>query len=362
MRLSLPDLQHFSLCAMTVFVLTACGSEPELNDSQESAPARPAKLIQLSETSGVQFLNYPAVVESQALSVLSFEISGVLTDLLVVSAQPVKKGDVLAKLDQRNLQTDLKSAKSQYKNADSEYQRALRLVKKNAISRSELDQRKSTRDVNKAKLDIANKALQDSVLVAPYSGMIAKVSVEKLQPIQAGSDAITILGEGGLEAKINIPASIISKAGRGGDRDSENNYFTLESDPQRKIPASFKEASLEADAASQTYEVTFGFEGPEDLIILPGMNGTVWLRDPSTSSTTFGGLSVPLTAITSDGDQNYVWVVDPKTQEVSKRTIEIAPVVGESLRIISGLESGETIVETGISALAEGMKVTKWAQ
>lgn len=362
MRSKRTGLYYLSLCTLSAVVLSACGNEPEQASSSDTAAARPAKLIQLSETSGVTFLNYPAIIESQALTVLSFEVGGVLTDVMVVSAQQVTKGDVLAKLDQTKLQADLKSATAQYKNAEDEYQRGLRLVKQNAISRSEVDKRKSTRDVNKSSLDLAKKALNDSVLVAPYSGAIAKVSVEIRQAIQAGESVITLLGEGGLEAKINIPASVISKAGRNKNNESNNSYFTLESDPKRQIPASFKEVVLEADSTSQTYEVTFAFEAPEDVIVLPGMNGTVWFQDPSTSSTTTGRLSLPLTAISSNGDENFVWVVDPETQEVSRRTIEIKKDVGENLEIVSGLKSGDTIVETGISALSEGMKVTRWVK
>ena len=105
---------------------------------------------------------------------MSFEVGGILKELLVVEAQKVNQGDVLAKLDQRDLQAKLKSARAQFDNADAEYQRALQLIKGDVIfSRSTLEQRKSQRDVSKAQLETAEKALQDTVLLAPYSGNIA---------------------------------------------------------------------------------------------------------------------------------------------------------------------------------------------
>ena len=68
--------------------------------------------------------------------------------VMVIEAQKVTKGEMLAKLDQRDLLTQLKSARAQFKNANIEYQRTLRLIKQDAISSCKLEERKSKRDVN----------------------------------------------------------------------------------------------------------------------------------------------------------------------------------------------------------------------
>lgn len=361
MRTKLSCFIQLFLSILPIFLLTACDSESPSHANKTEALIRPAKLIQIGETNSDDFLNYPAVIKSKQLTVLSFEVGGMLNELLVVEAQRVQKGEVLAKLDQRDLLTKLKSARAEFKNADAEYQRALRLIKQDAISRSELEKRKSQRDVKKSQLETSEKALQDSVLVAPYSGAIAKVSIDKRQIIKPGEPAITLLGKEGLEAKINLPSSIIAKA-REQKEPATDSYIVLDAAPSRHIPAIFKEASLEADAASQTYEVTFAFDAPEDLVILPGMNAIVWFKDPSKSMSNISKISVPLTAIVTDGNQKYVWVVDSSSMTVSKRNIVVEPGVGASLGVISGLESGETIVGAGVSVLSDGMKVSPWSK
>jgi len=361
MRTKLSCIIHFSLYIFVVFLLVACDSESPSTKKEIAAQVRPAKLIEVGQVNTDDFLNFPAVIHSQQLSVLSFEVGGMLIELRVAEAKKVKKGEVLAKLDQRDLLTKLKSARAQFENADTEYQRALRLIKEDAISRSVLEQRKSQRDVSKSQLDTAQKALQDSVLVAPYSGAIAKVSIEKRQIIKPGEPAITILGGKGLEAKINLPASIIAKA-RKQKEPATDSYIILDAAPDRHIPAIFKEASLEADAASQTHEVTFAFDAPEGLNILPGMNAVVWFKDPSKSATTISKISIPLTAIATDGDQKYVWVVDKESMTVSRKNIVVEEGVGVNLNVTSGLESGEMIVAAGVSYLSEGMKVRPWSK
>ena len=352
---------HLTVTVSCLFLMTACdsGSAPDVQEWEVSA--RPAKLLLVGNTSSSDLLNYPAVIQAQQLSRLSFEVGGTLSEVLVVAAQQVTKGEVLARLDQRDLVSQRDSARAQFENADTVYQRALRLIAEDAISRSELEQRKSQHDVNKAQLETAEKALQDSSLVAPHSGAVSRVAVEVSQVVSRGEEAIDILGNAGLEAVINVPSSVVAAADRK-ERPQLEAYVVLDAAPDRRIPIVFKEASLEADAASQTYEVTFTFSSPGDLIILPGMNGIVWVEDSRVSAGGSDDVSIPLTAIATDGDQKYVWVLDENTMTVSKRVVTIGVGVGTAVNVVSGLTPGETIVAAGVSALSEGMKVASWSK
>lgn len=342
---------------IVLFLLSACDSE---NPSQQMAESivRPAKLMEVGRGNNTKMLSYPAIVQSRNLSSLAFQVGGRLDELLVVEATLVEQGDVLAKLDQRDLQTKLMSAKAQYENADSEYQRALRLIEQDAIARSVLEQRKTQVEVSKSLLESAEKALDDAVLVAPFAGAVSKVFVEKQQIVQAGETAMTILGKGNYEALINLPASIVATSQSRKD-DRSDIYIVLDAAPERQIPADFAEVSLEADVVSQTYAATFTFEVPTDLVILPGMNAIVWINGPRSSEER---LSIPLTAIAIDGDQKYVWVVDHKSMIVSRRNIIIEDGIGIELNVSSGLKSGELVVAAGVSSLSEGMKVRPWTK
>jgi RND family efflux transporter MFP subunit len=359
MQIKLSYFSRLALAAVTVFLFTACDSETPTPDNKTDSLIRPAKLLEVGQTKSDDFLNYPAVIRSQKLSVLSFEVSGTLKELLVVEAQEIQQGEVLAKLDQRDLQTKLKSARPQFDNANTEYQRAVRLMKEDAISRSLLEQRQSQRDVNQSQLEAAEKALEDSVLIAPYSGNIAKISIKEQQAVQAGEPAITILGIGGLEASINMPSRIMAVARVGRNSDASP-YLVLEVAADRRIPIRFKEASLEADTSSQTYEVTFTFDPVDGLNILPGMNATVWLKNPGKLVAGSLEARIPLTALMTDGDQQYVWVVNSESMVVTRRNVTLEEGVGVDLNVSSGLEVGETIVAAGVSSLSEGMKVRPW--
>ncbi len=348
----------FSL--VTLFFISACSKEPMLSEDTQLA-SRPAKLMILGQNSNDTFLKYPATVKAENVSALSFEVGGVVSELLVVESQEVQKGDVLAKLDVRDLQANLQSAQALFDSANSEFERAERLIKQDAISKSVFEQRRSQRDVNQAQLDTAQKALDDAVLVAPFAGYVAGVTIKAKQAIQAGTTAITILGFGQMEATINLPASIMALADRN-DEGVKVAYLLFSFAPEQRIQATFKEASLSADSASQTYQVTFTFSSPQNMNVLPGMNATLWFQDPRQRMTAADEVSIPIAAVGIDGEQKYVWVVDPSDNTVSRRNISIQDGIGETLVVTSGLEFGDTVVAAGISSISAGMKVHPWSK
>lgn len=356
---------YSSLCRSTLGIITiaslvGCGAKPEVATGDGTPKSRPAKLLKVGHPADYALLRYPAVIDSAESTTLAFQVSGLLIDLPVNEASTVKHGDVLAKLDPRDFQNKVNIAQAKFTEAKTSYDKAVNLSKQDAIAGSTLDQRKSDFDVAKANLDVVIKALNDATLTAPFEGVVASIPVKKLQTIQAGSPVISILGRGGLEAKFNIPARIVANSKRDVEDGAETGFVTLEAAPDQRIPAVFKEASLFADGATQTFEITMSFEEPDNLAILPGMNASVWITDPSKRGKT-NIISIPATAISVDGDKKYVFVVDEDTMAISKREITIEKDAGSSIYVSSGLKNGETIVSTGVSYLAEGMIVRAWS-
>ncbi len=340
-------------------LIVSCDFQDNSEDTGLSPQIRPAKLTIVSSGQGENLLNYPAVIDVSEAASLAFQVSGEVLELLVNELQKVEVGDTLASLDQRDYLAKKNSALEQFKNADAEYKRAVALYKEDAISKSILEQRKSQRQVNKLALDSAEKALSDTVLKSPISGVVAAVYIKKRELVKQNEVAILIHGTKGFEARINLPASVIATAKK---NHKDKSFVILEAAPQRKIPTEFIELSLQADDATQTYTATFAFSAPDDLIILPGMNGMIWFEDPSKSTNATQALSIPLTAVFSESEQKFVWLVDQSTMTVSKKNVILEIGVGDTLNIVSGLEEGDMIVSAGTSLLSDGLKVRAWSK
>ena len=344
------------ILAITLVTVASCSGE-DIDQTGEPV-VRPVKLMTLSHASDVQTSRYPAVISAGRFSELSFQVGGLIEEIAVVDAKAVNAGDLIARLDQRDFQSQVSSARSTFQNAEEEYQRAVRLAKEDAIARSVLEQRESQRDIAKAQLDTAEKALEDTELRAPFNGVVAQVPVRERQSIPAGQMVAALIDMNTLEVTVNLPARVIAESQEVEDRGS---FVILEAAPGTRIPATFKEANLLADTASQTYGVTFTFEPPANIVILPGMNATVELSSARRSVTSvINRISVPLSAIASDGSSRYVWVVDHDSMTVSRREITVADGIGEYAIVTEGLAPGETIATAGASFLAEGMQVRPW--
>ncbi len=241
----------------------------------------------------------------------------------------------------------------------------MRLSQADAIARSVLEQRKSQRDVAKSQLDTAEKALGDTVVRAPFPGIVAEIPIKRRQTVSAGQIIATLIGTenlagaGIVEATVNMPAIVIA---RSQEAETRSAVVILDAAPDIRIDATYKSASLLADSTSQTYAVTFTFDPPGDLIILPGMQATLELSSVRrTSDSQALRISVPLSAILSDGTARYVWVIDEDSMIASKREVTVSDGIGESAVVTEGLALGEMIATAGASYLAEGMQVRSWS-
>lgn len=349
-------LKVTSLLILAV-LLTSCSS-PE--DGVSITPkVRPAKLVTVTQASTSRSLSFPAIIEAENSSELTFQVSGQITQLTVLEGDEVKKGQIIARVEERDYSNSLAQAQAQFDNAETEYQRAKRLADQNAISRSVLETRRTNRDVAKAVLDTANKTKGDTVLRAPFSGFISKVFVKRYQNIQA-KEAIANIQSNDMVAIINAPADIVARTPQ---LEPTSTSVVLDSALEMALPAIFKEASGQADPTTQTYEVSFSFKSPDNIFVLPGMTATVnsEFQFNDLSDIVPSGIAVPVAAVMAEGSDLFVWRVNPSTMEISRAQIITGMGMSEQNVIVtSGISAGETIVAAGGSYLHEGMKVRAW--
>ena len=345
------------IIVLIIFLVSVVSCDFAEDDEVREPLVRPVKMMTLSPASDVETTRYPVTVSAGQFSELSFQVGGLIEEVAVDDAQEVNAGDVIARLDQRDFQSQLASSRAQFQNADEEYQRAVRLAEGDAIATSVLEQRRTQRDVARAQLDSAEKALEDAVLRAPFTGVIAQVSIRERETIAAGQEVASLVNLETLEVTVNLPARVVAESQEVEDRGA---FVILEAAPDNRIEATFKEANLLADTASQTYGVTFSFEPPGSVVILPGMNATMELSSARQALSI--RKAVPVNAIVSDGDSTYVWVVDRDLMTVTRREVTVADGIGETVVVTEGLNAGETIATAGASFLTDGMQVRPWSE
>ena len=233
------------------------------------------------------------------------------------------------------------------------------MIAENAISQSVVESRQAQLQVAKASLDTAKKNLNDTVLLAPFTGGVGRTNVEQFQNV-APQQPILVLQSRQVEAIINVPARFVLNSNR---TEITNVFVELDAAPGRQFPATFREARGLADSSTQTYEAHFNFTPPPELLVLTGMTATLFYDSrPLSVADLPTGVDVPLSAIMAEDDARYGWVVKGPAQALERRDVSFEEGVGETVNVTSGLVAGEVIVATGGDYLRAGDRVREWSE
>lgn len=348
-----------TICGLTLGLLTAGCKEQQV---EQEPVVRPIKIGTIGSLDAASVREYPGTIRAFQNAEMGFEVQGLITEFLVREGDLVGRGKVLARLDDRDYQAGLRSARAVLRKAQADLTRSLNIFEQDsgAISLRTIDTHRRAVDVADAKLAVARKALEDTRLRAPFSGRMARKLVEDFANVAAKQPVLILQDTSTLEVEINVPERDVVH-GRTNRSDAE---LTKRAKPQvivsaladRSFPAQVKEFATTADPVTRTFAVKLTFDNPEDVNILPGMTARVRVViDPKLA------WSVPVMAAQADENgKSYVWKVDASNMTVSRTPVELGELFGDRVRIRSGVEEGDMLAVSGVTQLREGMKVRKY--
>ena len=352
---------------LLTFVLIFLFSCSEQAVTTEKA-IRPIAWIKVEESSLQQLRTLSGIVAPVEATSLSFEVMGKVETVDVNLGDPVEKGQTLAQLNHRSFELSLKSAQAQLSKANSamieaknSFTRFSQLIEQGLVSQSGFDNAKANYESSKsavgvaqAQVDIVEKNLQDSTLVAPYKGIITKRLIEPSQQISAGQAAFQIEGNHGLEVKVMVPETLI--------RELRQNTILPVRFPvltQTTMMGRISEIGTRAETAN-AFPVTVVLQ-EDNSLLRAGMTAEVDFTFEGVGKTGYQGvtISVPFTALRAGVNQkSYVFVYDPNTQTVNQQEVQTENILNNIAFISSGLKSGEIIATAGVAFLRDGQKVT----
>jgi RND family efflux transporter MFP subunit len=246
----------------------------------------------------------------------------------------------------------------------SAYVRAKNIFDEGAGSQAEVD--KTERDIKVARQEVvkAQKALDDTALMAPYDGVVGERIADNFQNVRAKEPILIFQDTSSLEMDVTVPERDFVRMEQGltlQERTARARpRVEISALPGRSFEAYIKSFTATADPVTRTYKATLAFENPEDVNILPGMTARVILNTPPemVAADTALGVRIPAVATASDEQGNaYVWRVDPDSMKVSRVAVMLGQMSGADIQVSSGLSKGDRIAISGVAHLQEGMKV-----
>jgi len=356
-------MRSFSITFLLGFFLTACGEA----EKPFEEVIRPIAWMQVQTSSFDQVRRLSGTIHPVEATELSFEVGGKIDWVKVKLGDVVKRGDALARLDQRNFnlslqssQANLQKAKAALSEATNEFKRYTELSEKGLVSKSGFDNAKaafesslSAVNIATAQMEISAKDLNDSLLKAPYDGQITKRLIEPSMQVSPGQSSFQIEGDDGLEIQVMVPETLIRDLSKGNEINIHYPAFPLltskgniteigsRAETANAFPVTILiNSSIEGLRAGMTAEVDFTFQG----IGRTGYQGNAF--------------RLPLAAMGADeGQKAYVYVYDADKEVLHKQIVQTESILNNQVLISSGLKAGDIVAIAGISFLRDGQTV-----
>ena len=276
-------------------------------------------------------------------------MAGPIREIAVKEGDFVKKGQLIAQMDPRDYEVQLTVARAQYEQVKSESERVTELHERESVPANDFDKARAGEKMVGAKLKNAEDQLNDTKLLAPFSGYIQAVNFDEGEIVNAGMPIVSLIDVSHYEVEVEIPASLYL----------ERNNFVSFSCSQKLIPGSqypLKLAGYNKKANNnQLYKLYLKLEPEVSKKLAPGMDVKVTIVCKSGLGNPF---HIPLKALFQKDTKTFVWVYDPASGKVNSREVVTAGLEGAgNIRIASGLDGSEIVVTAGIHTLTENQQV-----
>ncbi|MGR9088133.1 MAG: efflux RND transporter periplasmic adaptor subunit [Gammaproteobacteria bacterium] len=349
-------------------MLSACGQSEEAAKTDETI--RPVKQMKVSGTLAGKTRKLPGTVRASDRVDLAFQVPGPLVELPVKEGQKVKKGTLVARIDPRDYDTNLRNAEGLLAKAEAnlayaiaEYRRYVKVKETDAgaVSDSMVALKRAAEKVARAELQSAKASvaaardqLEYTRLRAPFDGVIARKYVDNYQEVLAKEAILSLQNVANVEVLIDVPELMMAPI----RKTKPLFYAEFAADPSRRFDLKIKEFATQADSVTQTYRVVLVMPAPSGINILPGMTVNVSIEFAEEVEGD-SEILIPAIAVFADNaGRSQVWVVDPQTRKVQRRAVTTGDLSGnDSIRIVSGLNADDTIAISGVSKLREGQTV-----
>ncbi len=339
-----------------VFMFSFDKKKPE-----EPMVARPLRMFTVGDLAGVTSREYPGKVTVKDKADLSFQVGGQVIEFPTLKGQRIKKGDVLAKLDDRDYKNRYNAAKAAYNQAKIYLQRIEKAVASGAVSKTDLTNAQSAYEQAVSDLGIAKKDLQDTVLRAPYDAIVSDTYIQCFEMVTPDKPILGIQDIHYIQVEAYVPQERILEANK--TRGDFSYSVTFDSLPGVKFDVSLREFTTKADPKTQTYTITFTMPMQDKYTILPGMTATLTETPIAAKFKKTNHLIVPIDIVPIDGQgQYYVWKVQKagKTLVVHRQDVAIGKAIGNDIEILNGLDKGDRIASHGVTLLREGQPVREY--
>src|SRR5690554_3468553 len=309
-------------------------------------------VFQTKDTLFSSFISIQGNVETSENILIIPEYQGVLTHVYVKEGQQVTKGQLLAKIDDGGLSSQLAQLETQYELAKTTYERQQRLWDQQIGSEIQLLQAKTNMESTGNTVKQLRSQLDKTSIRAPFSGVIDEIITEQGQVVAPGAQPLMrLVNLDNMKVKASVPENYIQSVTKG------TNALVSFPAIQTTVEGTISNVGSYINPTNRTFQVEVQLPNTEKKI-KPNLMANLQINNYTNNA----AISIPSNAIQENAiGEKYVYVItdqEEQTAKVKRVKIETGRKSLGFIEVTEGLSSGDIIVKEGALTLKDGATIT----
>lgn len=258
----------------------------------------------------------------------------------------IKKGDLIAKLDDSQLSAEVNRTEALYIQGKATYKRVKSIVDQNAGTPQDLDDALANLKVAEANYELAKARLSKTRIVAPFNGIIGTRKVSVGAFLRTGQEITELANLNEIRVSFSAPERFLAQLKRNAEVIVSSSVF-----PGYEVKGKIMAIEPILDSQTRNVNVVARVQNPGQKF-RPGMSANI----SAVLSERPNAITIPNEAVFANGDQSFVFVVN-KDSSVAATPVTLGLQTAKIVEVVNGLKDGMQVVTAGHQKLFDGAKV-----
>jgi len=287
---------------------------------------------------------YSGTIEESETIPLSFSVLGNVAKVFVAEGDTVRKGQLLAALDNTTYTNSYEMVLASLKKAEDANKRFTQMYKNGNLPEIKYVEVQTGLQQAKTAVAIAKKNLGDCNLYATTAGIIGKRTIDPGMIATPNLTSITIVKIAKVYARVPVSENEISMIKKG-----QHAHIKIDALESSTFDGTVEEIGVMADPLAHTYKIKIGIQNTNRKI-KPGMVCNVTIANTSD----IRNLVIPSEAVMVDeAGKNFVYTVDPTNNTAIRKFVKLGKLGNNGIEIVDGLKENELAVTSGQHKLVD---------
>ena len=333
-------MEKITYITVLALALMACS---KTGDKQAESHALRVHTTVIAAQTNNAVARYVGTVEPAKETPLSLQTAGRVVSIQAKNGQRLHKGQTILQVDNTQALNALQSAEATLRHAEDGYNRASKVHDKGVVSDQKMVEIESQYKQAQSMYAAAKQQLQECTLTAPCDGVLSGLDLAVGQTVIPGTKLCSVLDVSGFTVRFTVPEAEVGSLAEQGEMECAAINQTL--------PVTLISKEVTANPLTHTYDATARINGGKD-VLRAGMVGIVCMPVLRSEA-----IVIPARCVLLKPEGATIWL--KQNGQATRRIITVGGYEADGVRVLGGLQAGDSVITDGYQKLYEGCKVTE---